>query len=435
VPGSLTIAYPTENAIFYEDSIRVGGTANNITQVEIGLDRAVVQADGFFTGNFRVPKPGRNLLTVSAVDLAGNRVEQKVTIVRLITFSDIQGHWAKSEIEYLATLGYIQAYPNTNIYAPERNITRAELAALLVRARQLPESFTSNGRTVFKDIQSNYWASGYIETAARQGLVEGYPGRVYKPSNFVTRAEAAAMFSRYTNGYSAPANAYADVPANHWASPQILAFKNSGLTPRSWQNQQRFLPDQPITRAELAAILARVKDINRDIEVLLGRNPNLEIYTDTNPYTGPASLPQSAAFAPPAEAGTALPNYDTFGYAYPEDYTKLPVAPAVFATTTTSGELTRAQAAGLLAKYHYLKQAIVNVPPAKDVPLTHPQVKAIKSAIVTGIIPNKSAGTFAPGDRVSYAEAANILRRAKISASVSGSGYISAAEFERKIAR
>lgn len=423
--GNLTVSAPAEGEIVYVDTIQVTGVALNSTQIEVGQDRTAVQSGGAFTLNHRLFKTGRNLVTVVATDVGGNKVERKINVIRLVTFPDIQSHWAKREIEYLATLGYVQAYPNSGMYAPERNITRAELAVLLVRARQLPVSAPS--KSTFIDVPSNHWAAGFIETAAQYNIVEGYPGRVYKPTNFVTRAEAAAMFSRYAQAYSAPAPAYADVPANHWAAPTIIAFDNSGLTPPAWQNQQRFNPRQPITRAEVAAIMSRIKDINHDIEILLGENPNLETYSPST-YT-PSSYQQSSTFAPPAEAGTAFFSYDGQTYVYPENYA------AEQSAVSYSGELTRGQAAALLAKYGYLKQAIVNAPPAKDVPLSHPQVKAIKSAIVTGVIPNKSANTFAPNDRVSFSEASNIMKRAKVPAAVSGSGYVSAAEFERKIAK
>ncbi|GBR75118.1 hypothetical protein NO1_2172 [Candidatus Termititenax aidoneus] len=106
------------------------------------------------------------------------------------------------------------------------------------------------------------------------------------------------------------------------------------------------------------------------------------------------------------------------------------------AKTGGGSNLTRSAAADILAKYGYLRQAKVSAPPAKDVALNHPQVGVIKSAIVTGIIPNKAPQTFQPDAEVSYAEAAEILRKAKITARVpSQSGYIPAAEFEQLVSR
>ncbi|MDR2430828.1 MAG: S-layer homology domain-containing protein [Candidatus Margulisbacteria bacterium] len=532
--ASLLISAPQDGAVVYEEALNISGVARNSTQININGSVVAAQADGSFNTVYRLPKPGRNQLSISA-GAAGGGAEQKLNVIRLITFPDIQTHWAKSEIEYLATLGYVQAYPNSGIFAPERHITRAELAALLVRSRQLPAAYLPYGQSsVFRDVQGASWATGYIETAARHGLVEGYPGHIYKPGNLVTRAEAAAMFARYAGLAAAPVygSAYIDVSERHWGAGAIAALKNSGLIPQTWQSQ-RFYPDQPITRAEVAAILARTPDISKDIEALLGRNPGLAVSAD--PYQ--TFLPQPPASAPPVEAGAVLlavasprealpgnditltaaamqkmrqvsailpdqkelpmqynpaidlweitwrvpagfaggqyqvvvkalaengalltarsnqfaitnsqqiargyyaqPDSQSFGdttviygsaYVYPE-YAQSSV-PAI--PPAAGGSLTRAEAAIILAKYGYLKQAIVNAPPAKDVSLNHPQVKVIKSAIVTGIIPNKQPGQFFPNDRVSYADAAAILRRAKASGRVSAqSGYISSAEFDR----
>jgi hypothetical protein len=545
-PG-LLVASPEDGAVVYEETLAAKGLARNSVQVAVGDAIFPVQQDETFSGFFRLPQPGRNQLTFIASG-SGEQVEQKVNVIRMLTFPDIQGHWAKNEVEYLATLGYIQAYPNTGLYAPERNITRAELATLMVRARQLPPAYAPQGQSaMFRDLQSSYWATGYIEAAARHGLVEGYPGNIYKPANLVTRAEAALMFTRYAN---VPVSvmytpAYIDVTERHWAASAITALRDSELIPPNWQNQQRFYPDQPITRAEVAAILARVREVRREIETLLGKNPNLAVAAAPSPN----SLPQPAASAPPAEAGAvilavvspreALPGndvlltaatmqkmrqvsailpdqqelplvynagadlwegawrvpadfaqgsayqvvikaladngalltarsnsfavisggsiaqsvsppppanqtlgaapvvYNNDNYVYPAEH----VAPAAYVppvqTPPGAAEqaLTRAGAAAILAKYGYLKQAIVNAPPAQDVPLNHPQVRVIKSAIVTGLIPNKQPGRFLPDDKLTYSEAAAILVRAKITAPAAGSGYISAAEFDRLAAR
>lgn len=58
-----------------------------------------------------------------------------------------------------------------NHYAPDRNMTRAEFAAIMVRALGLePET----GASSFGDVNTADWYSGYINTASAYGIIKGY---------------------------------------------------------------------------------------------------------------------------------------------------------------------------------------------------------------------------------------------------------------------
>jgi hypothetical protein len=534
---ALSITSPEEGALIYDNSLTVTGRAQNSSTVALGADPLLVGNDGLFSGNFTVPKAGRNQITVTARDAAGGQVAQTVNFVKLITFPDIQNHWARREIEYLATLGYLTAY-QTGFFVPDNTISRGEMATILVRATQTPVTqFSAYTSSSFHDVPKNYWALGYIESAHKSGLVIGYPRKFYRPTNTITRAEAIMALMRLAN--IPPATVYGpvdiDVPETHWAAGYISAFKTSGLMPSAWQGQQRFYPNQPITRAEVTAILARIGRINTEIEELLGTKTDWS-QTIGQPYTAAASplakssdgnaVDGSAVIMAVVSPRDALPDNDVIitvvsmqrlrhvgvflpdntelllqynpsadlwegawrvSSAVPAGTHQLTVraaaeSGAVFTTKTSpfvvtnaqhltgadipastqqnfpeqgttvfSGEyvyppadktsggganLTRSAAAVILAKYGYLRQAKVSAPPAKDVALNHPQVSVIKSAIVTGLIPNKAPQTFQPDAEVSYTEAAEILRKAKITARVpSQSGYITAEEFEQLVSR
>ncbi|GBR75640.1 protein S-layer homology domain [Candidatus Termititenax persephonae] len=549
--ASVLVQAPLDGARIYDDTLVVSGVARNSVQVEAGVERLDLQPDGSFSGLYRIPKPGRNQLIVTARDRSGSTVEQAVSFIKLITFPDIQNHWARAEIEYLATLGYIQAY-ESGAYAPDNGISRAELATLLVRARQMSTAqYSAYTTSSFLDVPKGYWALGYIEAAANSGIVEGYPNRTYKPTNPVTRVEAAALFIRFANIPPADGRAAADIDVGdrHWGRGIVSAFKSSGLMPDQWKSEQRFQPNRAITRGEVAAILARVKSVNVDIENMLGRpttwasggsvlpqafvsNENTalsEATTDGSSVIMAVVLPrdvlpgndviisvacmqkmrqvsvilpdkrhlplqynatsdlwenswripndlssglyqlpvraladsgtifaaQTDPFAVtnaqkinqpylPQETPQTFPEQQTTvfsgdGYVYPPVVAAAaqPRADGVSAPAPAAGgTLTRAAAAAILAKHGYLRQAKVSAPPAKDVALTHPQVQVIKSAIVTGLIPNKKPGYFLPNDHLTYPEAAAILQRAKISGSVPpGQGNISPAEFEDLVTR
>ncbi|GBR75116.1 protein S-layer homology domain, partial [Candidatus Termititenax aidoneus] len=292
---------PEEGALVYDNNLTVTGRAQNSSTVALGVDPLAVGEDGLFSGIFNVPKSGRNQLTVTARDAAGAQVSQTVNFVKLITFPDIQNHWAQREIEYLAALGYLTAY-QTGFFVPDNTISRGEMATILVRATQTPATqFSAYTDSSFRDVPKNYWALGYIESAHKKGLVIGYPRKFYRPTNTITRAEAIMTLMRLAN--IPPAAVYGpvdiDVPETHWAAGYISAFKTSGLMPSAWQGQQRFYPNQPITRAEVAAILARVGRINTEIEALLGAKTS---------WSQTIGQPYSALAAPlsPAADGTAV---------------------------------------------------------------------------------------------------------------------------------
>jgi len=84
-------------------------------------------------------------------------------------------------------------------FAPNQDITRGELAAILVRFMERDQigafSLSLNDGDQFDDI-ADHWARSYINEAARQGWIEGYPDGTFRPSRPITRAETAAMINR-----------------------------------------------------------------------------------------------------------------------------------------------------------------------------------------------------------------------------------------------
>jgi len=135
---SLVITQPKQREIVYDEMISVKGYAKNSMFVLINNDKHKVFKDFQFNGFAKLDRPGKNQIIVRSYDNTGSVLESQLDVIRLITFDDIQSHPAKREVEYLATLGFIEAYPHSRLFMPDNNITRAELAALLVRIKNLP---------------------------------------------------------------------------------------------------------------------------------------------------------------------------------------------------------------------------------------------------------------------------------------------------------
>ncbi|MEL7564773.1 MAG: S-layer homology domain-containing protein [Dehalobacterium sp.] len=109
------------------------------------------------------------------------------------TFKDIANHWAKADIEFMAGKGIIKGISATE-FAPNNPITRAEFAALLVRALGL-EADTGYALS-FTDVSKSKWYYGEVAAAFKAGVVEGTSATTFAPNANITREQMAAMITR-----------------------------------------------------------------------------------------------------------------------------------------------------------------------------------------------------------------------------------------------
>jgi len=100
--------------------------------------------------------------------------------------------WYMREIVYLSSQGIVSGYNNGTIQ-PDKTITRAEATVMLGRALHLDGT---KRVTVFRDVSSSDFASGYIQAAYERGLINGYPDGTFRPQQPITRAETAIILSR-----------------------------------------------------------------------------------------------------------------------------------------------------------------------------------------------------------------------------------------------
>lgn len=107
---------------------------------------------------------------------------------------DTDGHWAHDCIETLLEHGIIQGYPDGTI-RPENYITRAETAILIAKAIGLEEK---EGFTGYID-PIPAWVKGYIKAGTENGFIEGYPNKMFKPNNNITREEMITAAMRAFN--------------------------------------------------------------------------------------------------------------------------------------------------------------------------------------------------------------------------------------------
>ena len=107
-------------------------------------------------------------------------------------FQDVpDSAWYAEDVDIAYTEGYISGTSKTT-FSPDSSITREEAAIILTRNLMLQPDTGEN--TSFTDSRElSEWSRGYIATAARYGLVNGYPDGSFRPKNQITRGEAAIL--------------------------------------------------------------------------------------------------------------------------------------------------------------------------------------------------------------------------------------------------
>src|SRR5205823_4092329 len=114
-----------------------------------------------------------------------------ITIAFRHRFVDIpEGFWADDALQYLTNLGVISGYSD-GTFRPDAGVTRAQFAKMLVRA--LGWALIEPARSTFSDVDRDFWAYGYIETAAAHGVITGYSDGTFRPSSGVTRSQIAKI--------------------------------------------------------------------------------------------------------------------------------------------------------------------------------------------------------------------------------------------------
>lgn len=233
-----------------------------------------------------------------AVGLAFILCFPPITAASAAAFTDISGHWAEKEITALSHDQKISGYEDGSFRA-DGLVTRGELAAFLTRYHDKAaiEETASN----YTDVPESHWAAGEIAAATKLGLLRGYEGGEFRPQAPVSRAEAAAVFSRVFTLEAADASrTFQDVPLSHWASRSIMDGAESGLL-RGNPNGT-FDPDRPLTRAELAVVMYRA--VQSDLPYAWEPKEPDEQTEPVDPAPAPAR-PGSGSFAPSAAAPKA----------------------------------------------------------------------------------------------------------------------------------
>lgn len=172
-----------------------------------------------------------------------------------LVFTDTAGHWASSAIQQAGLLGMVDGYPDQS-FKPDRQVTRAEFVVMMAKALN---GEGNTGKLSFEDRSLiGPWALEAIQWAVSEGLVKGYQDGSFRPNQSISRAEMAALISRFLGlapeGSITGFRDQQDIPT--WAEKEVAAAAEAGIV--NGRSANRFAPLDSATRAEAVVMILRM---------------------------------------------------------------------------------------------------------------------------------------------------------------------------------
>lgn len=194
------------------------------------------------------------LLSLSASVLSADTVSFKDLILLE------KKHWAYDTIMKLANAKIISGFPD-GTYRPEDTVSREQFVKLIVEALQLEKT----SRHSFDDIDKS-WAKIYIETATKEGIiVPSEVGKNFRPTDPITRKDVAYMVARGLKIEPFKVWEPFDFPYKDTSDSTIAKLYTEYLLNGNIRDGYRYFDaSRNMTRAEAAAVIARVMDYKAD---------------------------------------------------------------------------------------------------------------------------------------------------------------------------
>ena len=171
-------------------------------------------------------------------------------------FTDLDSvPWAVTCIETLARAGIVNG-KQEGVFDPEASVTREEFTKMLALAMELPEAAEAAG---FIDVEEEAWYAPYVNAASEAGLLQGYDDGSFGIGFNISREEAATLIARaadYAQCEITPAEALTfedTLEISEFAVDAVKLCQGAQIVQGNEQNQ--FLPRNPITRAECAKMI------------------------------------------------------------------------------------------------------------------------------------------------------------------------------------
>ena len=170
-------------------------------------------------------------------------------------------HWAHVGIDFVLKAGLFYGTSETT-FDPDATMTRAMLVTVLYRLEGKPET---NAENPFEDIADGMWYTDAVVWAAENGIVNGVAANIFDPDGEITREQMAAILYRYTKFKGLTLNdgdyveEYPDINKVSPYAAEAMRWANAEGLINGMSNGETVLlvPDGNATRAQVAAILMR----------------------------------------------------------------------------------------------------------------------------------------------------------------------------------
>ncbi|BBH22340.1 hypothetical protein Back11_36850 [Paenibacillus baekrokdamisoli] len=181
-----------------------------------------------------------------------------------LAFEDTEHHWSKAAVQDLASRLVVLGVGKDR-YLPDRTMTRAEFAAILIRGLGLQ---AGSGTTPFTDVKIADWYSDVVQTAYEYGLINGFEDGKFRPGDLITREQAMLIITKAMKitGLKAKLTSkaadellglFADEKlVSVWAKSASADSLHAGII--MGRSSTELAPKAYMTRSEAAAIIQRL---------------------------------------------------------------------------------------------------------------------------------------------------------------------------------
>jgi S-layer homology domain len=176
--------------------------------------------DGFYIENLYL-YPDEKITRAEFVAFIVRALELKATS-KAVPFNDISSHWGRNDIKIAYQNGIVNGKTSTT-FAPKAKITRAEMAAMIVRAFDKTIEFENGNPKEYKDLKKGYWAYDELRLVNGLGIVNGVTADQLAPNADGTRAQSIVMI------YRALKNETVNLPTKQMLETVVLNNELKGM--------------------------------------------------------------------------------------------------------------------------------------------------------------------------------------------------------------
>ncbi|MBD2386850.1 S-layer homology domain-containing protein [Cylindrospermum sp. FACHB-282] len=241
------------------------------------------------------------------------------------------------------------------------SVTSGTVAPFIIAAPSLAQ-------TTFTDVQSNYWASQFIQELSQRGVIAGFPDGSFRPEEPVTRAQFAAMINK---AFQKPAQRQAitfnDVPSNYWAASAIQQAYTIGFLAGYPGNN--FRPNEAIPRQQVLVSLAN------GLQYTASTDPAtiLQYYNDASSIADYARSPIAAA-----TEKQIVVNYPNVKFLNPTvTASRAQVAAFIYQALVSSNQATAINSPYIVAINTTPTPTAITIPQGTAIPVKYDQAKKI----------------------------------------------------------